>query len=166
MNSFKLYLVRKFTSLIPETRAFGLKRILYRWAGADIGDGVRINSSTRISGIGNLTIGPNTWIGPGTHIACSYEINIGANCDIAPCVYIGDGTHEITPNRERIAGIETTRKVTIGDGCWLGVNSTILPGLTIGKKCVIAAGAVVTKDFGDMKLLGGVPAKIIKDFNI
>lgn len=162
MNSFKLFIVRNILNLVPETRGFGMKRTLYRWAGVNVGEGVRINSSAKISGVGSITIGAHTWIGPGAIIICTSEITIGANCDIAPYVYIGDGTHMITPEKERIADIVTTEKITIGDGCWLCVNSTILPGVTIGKKCVVAAGAVVTHSCDDMELLAGVPAKMIK----
>ena len=163
MNSFKLFLVRKILNFVPETRGFEMKRALYRWAGVNVGEGVRINSSAKISGIGSLAIGANTWIGPGAIIICSSEISIGANCDIAPNVYIGDGTHIITPEKERIAGIVTTEKITIGDGCWLCVNSIILPGVKIGNKCVVAAGAVVTHSCDDRELLAGVPAKMIKE---
>lgn len=163
MNSLRLFVIRKILDFVPETRAFGMKRILYRWAGAIIGEGVRINSSAKITGVGKLSIGANTWIGPNTTIMCSSEISICANCDIAPRVYIGDGTHQITPNKDRIAGIDTTKKIVIGEGCWLCVNSTILPGVSIGNKCVVAAGAVVTGDCEDMTLVAGVPAKKIKD---
>lgn len=158
MNSSRLFLVRKILDFVPETRAFGLKRVLYRWAGANIGKGVRINSSAKVTGVGKLSIGENTWIGPNTTIMCSSEISIGSNCDIAPRVYIGDGTHQITPNEKRIAGVDITQKITIGDGCWLCVNSIILPGVSIGNKCVVAAGAVVTDDCEDMTLVAGVPA--------
>ena len=164
MNSLRLFVVRKILDFIPETRIFGMKRILYRWAGARIGDGVRINSSVKITGIGKLTVGDNTWIGPDTMIMCSSEIVIGANCDIAPRVFIGDGTHEITPDRDRIAGVDVTNPVSIGNGCWLCANAILLPGVTIGNKCVVAAGAVVADSFEDDCLLGGVPAKIIKKF--
>ena len=161
MNSIRLFVVSKILNLFPETRAFGLKRVLYRWAGVKLGKGVRICSSVKILGVGNLVIGDNTWIGPGTTIFCSSNIDIGANCDIAPCVYIGDGSHRITPDKERVAGIVTTERIAIGDGCWLCVNATILPGVTIGKKCVVAAGSVVIHSSDEMELLAGVPAKTI-----
>lgn len=162
MNSVKLFLVQRFLYLVPETRAFGMKRILYRWAGVRIGNGVRICSSAVISGAGNLSIGSGTWIGPKVFIVCSSEINIGSCCDIAPRVYIGDGTHEITPEMDRIAGIDTAKPIQIGDGCWICANSTILPGVTIGEKCVVASGAVVTCNFEHQLLLAGVPATIKK----
>lgn len=166
MNSLRLFVIRKLMYFIPETRCFGFKRALYRWAGANIGEGVKICSSVKISGIGNLTILDNTWISSATIIGCSFRVTIGENCDIGPSVYIGDGTHEITPSRERMAGLDTTREIFIGNGCWLCVNSTILPGVTIGQKCVVAAGAVVTSSCADLKLLAGVPAKVIKEYTI
>lgn len=162
MNSLKLFLVRKILDFIPETRAFGMKRFLYRWTGVQIGNGVRISSSAKILGAGYLSIGDDTWIGPEAFIVCSSEISIGARCDIAPRVYIGDGTHEITPEMDRIAGIDTAKPIKIGDGCWLCANSTILPGVTICEKCVVASGAVVTCNFEHQLLLAGVPATIKK----
>lgn len=54
------------------------------------------------------------------------------------------------------------KAVTIGDDVWIGGNCTILPGFTIGNNVVIAAGAVVTKDVSDNVVVGGVPAKVIK----
>ena len=163
MNSIRLFVVRFILKLIPDTRAFGFKRSLFRWAGAIIGDHVKISSSAIITGVGRLTIGNNTWIGPETMIVCSEEIVIGSNCNIAPRVYLGDGTHLITPTMDNIADTDVTKPIHIGDGCWLCVNSTILPGVSIKDKCVVAAGAVVNKNYGEKKLLAGVPAKAIKD---
>ena len=54
------------------------------------------------------------------------------------------------------------KPVTIGNDVWIGGNVTILPGVNIGNNVVIAARAVVTKDVPDNSLIGGVPAKIIR----
>ncbi|MEO5594445.1 MAG: DapH/DapD/GlmU-related protein, partial [Chitinophagaceae bacterium] len=54
---------------------------------------------------------------------------------------------------------------TIGDGSWIGANSVITAGVTVGMYCVIAAGSVVTKDVPDYSIAAGSPAKIIKQFN-
>ena len=156
MKSFRLYLYSLLTSIMPETRAFGLKRKMLGWAGAKIGNNVRICSSARIIGSGSLEIGDNTWIGPETFISASSIIKIGANCDIAPRVFIGDGTHEITPDRDRMADIETCNPISIGNGCWICANATILPGAIIGNKVVIAAGAVTKGDIPSQELWGGV----------
>ena len=55
------------------------------------------------------------------------------------------------------------KPITIGNDVWIGGNVTILPGVTIGNNVVIAAGAVVTKDVPDNCVIGGVPAKKIRD---
>lgn len=54
------------------------------------------------------------------------------------------------------------RDIIIGDGCWIASGAMIMGGVTIGKHCVVAAGAVVTKDVPDYSFVAGVPAKIIK----
>jgi acetyltransferase-like isoleucine patch superfamily enzyme len=56
----------------------------------------------------------------------------------------------------------STKPVVIGDDVWIGANAVILPGVTIGRHVVVAAGAVVTKDVPDYSLVAGVPAKEIK----
>lgn len=162
MNSLKLYLASGLIHHLPETRAFGFKRILYRWAGVRIGNNVRICSSVKIIGTGQLEVGDNTWIGPETFISASSTIKIGANCDVAPRVFIGDGTHELTPELDRVADIETCIPITIGDGTWIGAHATIVAGVTLDQKTVVAAGAVVTKSFEGMNIIGGVPARHLK----
>lgn len=157
------YINRLIFSVLPETKCFGLKRTLLRFAGAKIGNNVRVCSSAMIIGIGELEIGDNTWVGHRTIIVASSSVKIGGNVDIAPNVFIGDGTHGITPEKDRIADLEITKDVVIGNGCWLCANSIILPGVSIGKKCVVAAGTVVTKSFDDMKLIAGVPAEVKKE---
>ena len=57
------------------------------------------------------------------------------------------------------------KEVRIGDDVWIGGNCTILPGVTIGNRVVVAAGAVVTKDIPDDSLVAGVPAKVIRKLN-
>ena len=81
---------------------------------------------------------------------------------------IGPGTcivtvnHPLSPKgRRNHFGI--AKPVTIGNDVWIGANCTILPGVTIGNNVVVAAGAVVTKDVPDNCVVGGVPAKVIKE---
>lgn len=166
MNGIFLYLIRLIMPLIPETRGFRFKRLMLRLAGAHIGSNVRICSSAHFIGTGQLSIGNNTWIGHHCLISATSSIQIGANCDLAPNVYIGNGTHLITPDKRRIADIEISKDIIIGNGCWLCANSTILPGVEIGDKCVVAAGAVVTQsNKSPLCLLAGIPAKVKKEFH-
>lgn len=90
------------------------------------------------------------------------EIRIGDNCFVAPQVGIYTATHPLDP-QERISGTEFGKPITIGDNCWIGGSATIVPGVTLGNNVVVAAGAVVTKSFGDNVVIGGNPAKIIKE---
>ncbi len=90
------------------------------------------------------------------------EVYIGDNVMIGPNTLITTVGHPLTPmERRKHIGIATP--VTIGNDVWIGGNVTILPGITIGNNVVVAAGAVVTKDVPDNTLVGGVPARKIKD---
>lgn len=73
-----------------------------------------------------------------------------------------NSTHDIGDSEMR-GGRVKSQPIVVEDGCWICSRVTILPGVTIGKGCVIAAGAVVTKDCLPNGLYAGVPAKRIKD---
>lgn len=163
MNTFALFFVNHILYFLPETRFFGFKRLLFILAGAEIGQNVRICSSARIYGNGKLVIGNNTWIGHHTLIICTEYIKIGENVDIAPKVYLGTGTHIVEKNKSKgIAGEGISKPIRVSNGCWLGVGSIILPGVNIGERTIVAAGSVVTKNFGSELVIAGVPAIVKK----
>lgn len=162
MNTLLLFVVQKLFPIIPDTRGFGAKRFLLRLAGARIGKNVRICSSVRIVGNGILSIGDNTWVGHQSFISVSETLTIGKDVNIAPRVYIGTGTHEIDCNGTSIAGKGVSLPVRIGDGAWLCANCCIIAGVSVGKKSIIAAGAVVIESVPDGELWGGVPAKKLR----
>ena len=92
-------------------------------------------------------------------IYCYKNINIGNDVMIAEDVMIRDSNnHSI-----QYEGYVKDAPVTIGNHVWIGARATILPGVRIGDGAVVAAGAVVTKDVPANALVGGVPAKIIKE---
>lgn len=64
--------------------------------------------------------------------------------------------------RHLIPDLEITARISVGDNVYIGVRSIIMPGVKIGNNCIIAAGAVVTKDVPDNSVVGGIPAKFIK----
>ncbi|MCS7462155.1 maltose O-acetyltransferase [Paenibacillus doosanensis] len=92
------------------------------------------------------------------------EIRIGNNCFLAPGVHIYTATHPLEA-QERISGAEFGKPVTIGHNVWIGGRAVINPGVTIGNNAVIASGAVVTKDVPDNAVVGGSPAKVIKQID-
>ena len=96
------------------------------------------------------------------HTGKSGKISIGENCDIAMGVKFICTTHEIGSSIRR-AGKSIIQPIHVGDGVWIGANVTILPGVTIGNGCIIAAGSVINKDCESNGLYAGVPAKKIKD---
>ena len=89
------------------------------------------------------------------------EIRIGNNCLIGPDVGIYTAGHRLEPEG-RVLDVYGL-PITIGNDVWIGGHSTILPGVTIGDGAVIAAGSVVTKDVVPRTLVGGNPAKKIKE---
>lgn len=147
MSSIGLWLYRMLTWWLPESRGFAWKRFLLRAAGADIGENVRIYSSALIIGTGKLVLGDDVHIGSGVllSLAAPAKLMIGNHVDIAPMVTVVLGSHEIDPDGEHIGGMGFAEDVMIGDGSWIGAKATILPGVRLAPKTLVAAGAVVTK---------------------
>ncbi|MCZ4244149.1 acyltransferase [Pedobacter punctiformis] len=110
-----------------------------------------------------LRIGNNSSIGTYNYIGCSGFIDIGNNVMMGPRVGLFAENHKFErtdiPMHEQ--GVER-EFITIEDDCWIGTNSVILSGVTIGKGSIIAAGSVVTKSVEPYSIMGGVPAKLIK----
>lgn len=111
--------------------------------------------------VGDVTIGDYTRIG--IHNTIIGPVCIGNHVNLAQGITITALNHNFEDASKRIdeQGI-STKPVVIGDDVWIGANAVILPGVTIGSHCVVAAGAVVTKDVPDNCVVGGVPAKVIK----
>lgn len=93
------------------------------------------------------------------------EVRFGDNCMLGPGVHIYTATHPLHP-AERNSGKEYGKPVTFGDSVWIGGGAIINPGVTVGDNAVIASGAVVTKDVPANTVVGGNPAKIIKQIEM
>ncbi len=111
--------------------------------------------------VGDVVIGEYTRIG--IHNTIIGPVCIGNHVNLAQGITVSALNHNFEDSSRRIdeQGI-STKPVVIDDDVWIGANAVILPGVTIGKHCVVAAGAVVTKDVPDNCMVGGVPAKILK----
>ena len=139
--------------LTDDTRA----RILRRW-GVEIGEGARISSGCYFNGP-DAKIGNHTYVNKGVVVENSGRVEIGEHCAIGMNVLLATSAHQIGPSSRRAGPIDR-RPVTIGDGCWLGGNVAVLPGVSIGSGCVIAAGSVVTADCEPDCLYAGIPAQL------
>lgn len=106
----------------------------------NIGKNVFINSGCRFQDQGGITIGDGTLIG---HNAVLATLN-----------------HDFAPEKR---GTLHPASIVIGKNVWIGANVTVVPGVNIGDNSIIAAGAVVTKNIPANVVVGGVPAKVIKE---
>ncbi len=107
----------------------------------------------------NITVGKNVFIGTCCYFQDQGGVVIGDNVLVGHNTTFATLNHCYEPeNRSSMI----PKPIVVGDRVWIGANVTILPGVTIGKNAVIAAGAVVTKDVPDDSVVAGVPARVIK----
>ncbi len=116
-----------------------------------------------ISNPSNVTFHPddlNNFQSPGVYMQnFKARIKIGRGSYIAPNVGLITANHRL----DDLDGHEEGKDIAIGDGCWIGMNAVILPGVILGPKTVVAAGAVVNASFPQGHVvIGGMPAKILK----
>jgi acetyltransferase-like isoleucine patch superfamily enzyme len=112
-----------------------------------------------------LRIGDRCVIGRGSHIVAHRSIEIGADVFTGPYVYITDQNHSYTDVDVPVGRQwPVDSNVRIGAGTWLGTGAVILPGANIGRNVVVAAGAVVRGEVPDYAVVGGVPARVLKEY--
>ncbi len=132
--------------------------------------GVRISSSAVITNKNGLNVGDNVWINHYVRVDASGGVTIGEGCQIGySSMILSHSSHNaIRLNgsayihmdiEDRVGYIH--KPVSIGAYTFVGGGSCIMPGVSVGKGCVIGVGSVVTKDIPDYAIVVGVPAKII-----
>ena len=114
-----------------------------------------------------LSIGEGTSIGHFAHIVAIKSVKIGSKVLVADRVYISDNLHSFDDINTPIIDqpVKFRSEVEIGDGSWIGENVCII-GARIGRHCVVAANAVVTHDVPDYCIVAGMPARIIKRYDV
>lgn len=119
---------------------------------------------SKISIGANVIIRPNTMLFADPREGNDGQIFIDKDVMIGSGVHIYVSNHRYDMQEKNIInqGHELARNVHLKEGCWIGANSIILPGVTIGENAVIGAGSVVTKDVPVRTLYAGNPAKLIK----
>lgn len=130
-----------------------LKCALLRGFGARIGVGVYVKPRVNIHFPWKLEIGDHSWIGEEVFLLNFEPIVIGAHCCISQRAFLCTGNHDFRQPNMRYRN----RAIVIEDGAWVGAQSFVGPGVTIGSEAVIAAGSVVTKDQPEQMRCAGNP---------
>lgn len=132
----------------------------------DLKENVTFRDFARVYAIdGTITIGSNSFFNNNVTLDAHEEIEIGENCLFGPNVSVFDNNH----NYQEV-GIPIIRqgfnygKVRICNNVWIGANSVVTAGVTIGDNVIVGANSVVTKDLAPGGVYAGVPAKRIKEF--
>lgn len=133
------------------------------------GSNVKLESSCHIIVPQNFEIGDNSSISSYTVVFATFGVNIGKNCLISSNCTISSYNH-IQKSDNRVRDVEEdykfSKKVKIGDNVWIGMNSCILPGVSIGQNSIVGAGSVVTKNIPENEVWVGNPAKCVKKLDI
>ena len=120
-----------------------------------------------------LVFGSNVQLNDYVHIVAMDSVKIGDNVLMASHIFISDNSHgsykgdenDTNPNIPPIQREYATAPVSIGDNTWIGEGVVIMPGVTIGKGCVIGAHSIVNKSIPDYTVAVGSPAKVVKKFD-
>ena len=112
---------------------------------------------------GEISIGHYCLISPGVSITSADSIKIGDNCMLAANCYLSDSDWHGLYNRLR--PFRCTKPIVLKDNVWLGYDVKVGKGITIGHNSVVAAGSVVVSDVPDNVVVGGNPAKVIKQLS-
>lgn len=152
-------LVREYNATLEDDLE-GRTRILRRLFGS-VGQMIYIEPTFRCDYGYNIHVGENFYANFDCVILDVCEVRIGANCFMAPGVHLYTATHPVMA-RERIAGPEYGKPITIGDNVWLGGRSIINPGVTIGDNVVVGSGSVVVRDVPPNVIVAGNPARVVR----
>lgn len=129
------------------------------------GEHIYIEPTFRVDYGYNVIVGENFYANFDCTILDSCEVRFGDNCMLAPGVQIYTATHPLHP-KARNSGWEYAQPITFGNNVWIGGSAVINPGVTVGDNVVIASAAVVTKDVPNNVVVGGNPARVIKQIEI
>lgn len=154
---FEVYILR-LVGFIPSHH---LRRFFYRLSGTQIGRGSTIHMGARFYDPRNVVIGQDSIIGEDAVLDGRDKLSIGDHVAIASEVMIYNSEHDVDAKHFAATEEITLAPVSIEDYAFVGPRVILLPGTTIGKGAIVAAGAVVTKDVGPFEIVAGIPAKTI-----
>jgi len=156
---------RSVSGALPQFGFVRTRTALLRAAGIPIGAGSLFLGSLNVTGPGDvralLSVGARSFITGPLHVDLGAAVRIGNNVQLGHDVALLTIDHEIGPSQHRCTN-PVMAPIVIGDGAWLASRVLVLPGVTVGKGAVVAAGAVVTRDVAPDTLVAGVPARFVR----
>ncbi|MEO3667949.1 sugar O-acetyltransferase [Lactiplantibacillus plantarum] len=147
---------------LGETNPHKSQQIIKRLFGAT-GDKIEVHATFRCDYGYNLFVGEDFFANYDCVILDVAPIRIGKHCLLGPKVQIYSVNHPDDPQLRRNGAMGIGKSVNLGDDLWVGGGAIICPGVTLGNNVIVAAGSVVTKSFGDNVVVGGNPARVIRE---
>lgn len=164
-NPINLFLLKFFRNTNGKL-GIVLRYIFLKNTAKKVGDNVSIQPNVFIFGLHNIEIGNNVSIHPMCYIEGEGGLTIGDNVSIAHSSTLISTNHTWEDKKIPIKyNKETHGAIIIDEDVWIGCGVRVLSGVRIFSRSVVAAGAVVNKSFKENVLLGGIPAKVIKEIN-
>jgi putative colanic acid biosynthesis acetyltransferase WcaF len=136
---------------------YGIKRWLLRRFGASIGAGVVIKPHVRIKFPWRLRIGEQSWIGEGVWIDNLATVHLANDACVSQGAYLCTGSHD----HRRVTFDLIVKPIVVESAAWIGARAVLLPGVTVHRGAVVAAGSVVTRDVPPGVIVGGSPSRVI-----
>ena len=117
---------------------------------------------------GRIEIGDDVYVGGFSQIHSMFTLEIGSGSVLSEHVYLSDTAHGLNPMAGPIMQqpLESKGPVRIGRSVFIGFGASVLPGVTLGDHCVVAARSVVTRSFPAYSMVAGMPARLVKTFDV
>jgi len=147
----------------PGKAGVNIRRRIYRSQLASMGTGVQIHQGFRVRNVHKLSLGNHVELGVDSFIQAGGEVTLADHVMLGPGVKIWSINHTIDQVDRPISEQGYSREaVSIGEGCWLGANVFIFPGVVLPEGCVVSAGSVVgKKKYPPFAIIAGYPARVI-----
>lgn len=162
IRDIPIHLINIFTAFLPTHYLTNrIRGVLIRPFLGKAGKNLQVGNKVIINNPGNLYLGDNCYISHHTYVQAKGNVTLEDNVIIGPMSIIATSKHIVKNGMVTNRGI--SKPIYIGRGTWCGGNVVISSGVKIGRSVIVGAGAVVTKNIESGKLVGGVPAKVIRN---
>ncbi len=132
----------------------------------EVGEGVLFEPGVWITAPGRarVRIGAGTFLNQGVMVAAQELVEIGEHCMLANGCFVSDASHRYDDPDKPVPwqGFTSKGPTRIGANCWLGAHVVVTSGVSIGERCVVGAGSVVTHDIPAFSVAAGAPARVLK----